>query len=364
MIDITTYWQSINWLSLLLFPLSIIYRLLVGLRRLCFKLSCFNSHLAKVPVIIVGNISVGGNGKTPLLIYLVDEFIRIGYKPGVVSRGYGAINSRLDQGKSIIVDISKKAMTQGDEPWMIAKKTHCPVVVCRKRSQAVTRLIKDFNCDIIFSDDGLQHYAMGRDIEICVVDSSKNFGNGFCLPAGPLREPVSRLKEIDYIIYHQTNMLNTPGLAHEGFLSAEGSLPAEGSLLAEGSILAEGSLNMQLSFDQLHSLTSTDETISFDKLKENTIHAIAGIASPQRFFNQLKQAGFSIIEHPFSDHQQYELSDLEFNDHLPIVMTEKDAVKCIHFNLANSYYISVKVILSEDLVTSIIKKLKLEKRVS
>jgi tetraacyldisaccharide 4'-kinase len=342
--DITQYWQSINWLTLLLYPLSLLYQFVVFIRRLCYKFSCFKSHTFPVPIIIVGNITVGGNGKTPLIIYLLEEFKKKGYKPGVVSRGYGAINPDLDSGGCIIVDMTQTAKSQGDEPWMIANKTSCPVVIGRKRSHAVELLLKEFDCDIVLSDDGLQHYAMSRDIEICVVDTSKNFGNRLCLPAGPLREPESRLKEVDYIVYHQTNKLTNHTLS-----------------IAESSMTTSTTIStMQLTFDQCYHLT-THETIGLADLKQTTIHAIAGIASPQRFFIQLEQAGFKIIEHPFSDHYQYQLSDLEFNDSLPIIMTEKDAVKCNHFNLENCYYFSVKADVSENLIMNIIKKLSEQK---
>ncbi len=356
MIGVTKYWQNLNWFSLLLFPLSLVYCLLTIIRKFCYQFQCFKSSTFQVPVIIVGNISVGGNGKTPLIIYLVEEFKRKGYKPGVVSRGYGAKNPQLQLGKVLAVDISDDAAKFGDEPWMIAKKTNCPVVVGRKRDQAVKYLVKEFDCNMVLSDDGLQHYAMNRDIEICVIDSSKQFGNGLCLPAGPLREPVSRLKEVDFIVHHLTTAEKNSdreiqmqlefdqiySLDHiksvDGFFTAEGSLPAEGSLLAEGS----------------------KEKLTISEFKNKTVHAVAGIANPQRFFDQLRRHGVNVIEHPFADHHHFLQTDVQFTDDIPVLMTEKDAVKCCSYDLGNCWYIPVKAALSMDLVGSIIEKLKVK----
>ena len=341
MSDVTKYWQNLNWFSLLLLPLSLIYCLIITIRKFCYRQHCFKSSLFQVPVIVIGNITVGGNGKTPLIIHLLKEFKRKGYKPGVVSRGYGAKNPQLKKGNVLPVDISNEAKIYGDEPWMIAKKTNCPVVVGIKRALAVDYLVKEFDCNIVLSDDGLQHYNMSRDIEVCVVDTSKLFGNELCLPAGPLREPVTRLKEVDYIVYHQTEAMNSNDqklhmyLDFDQIYSLDGSLPAEGSLQADGS----------------------KEIITISALKNKTVHGVAGIANPERFFNQLRKNGVKVIEHPFADHHQFIHSDLDFGDNLPILMTEKDAVKCYSFALSNCFYVSVKAALSIDLVGSIIGKL-------
>ncbi|MFK5985995.1 MAG: tetraacyldisaccharide 4'-kinase [Pseudomonadota bacterium] len=331
---ITTVWQSYNCLSLSLWPLSKVYCFVIQIRKFCYQINCFKTQSFSAPVIVVGNITVGGNGKTPLIIQLLSEFKNRGFNPGVVSRGYAGTHPLLAQGETIAVDTSDKALLYGDEAWMIANKTQFPVVVGRNRAMAVAHLIKDFGCDMVLSDDGLQHYAMVRDIEICVVDNSKKFGNGFCLPAGPLREPVSRLKQVDYIVNHQT--------------SAEGS--------------DKQGITMHLEFDQLLALNSRDPSATLSDFKNKSVHAIAGIANPARFFNQLRQNGINVIEHGFADHYQFQPSDFEFKDNYPVLMTEKDAVKCINFKLANCYYISVKATLSADLVKSIIAKLKIKGR--
>ncbi len=332
--SIIKYWQSYNWFSLCLWPLSLIYCLVISIRKRCYQFHCFAIKPSKVPVIIIGNITVGGNGKTPLIIQLLKEFKNKGYTPGVVSRGYGAINSDLSKG-AVEVDTSQESKLYGDEPWMIAKKLDVPVVIGHKRALAVEYLIKNYACDMVFSDDGLQHYAMARDIEICVVDTSKKFGNGFCLPAGPLREPISRLKEIDFIVHHKTSDSDSTNIETQDF-------------------------QMHLEFDHILPLNGIKNTKEMQLLdfKDKTVHAVAGIANPLRFFNQLRKHGINVIEHAFADHYQYRPSDFEFGDDLPILMTEKDAVKCIHFELKNCSYISVKTILSKDLVSSIIAKLE------
>jgi len=344
--NVTEYWKTLNWFSVLLFPLSLIYCLIIKIRKYCYQFGYCQSSLFQVPVIIIGNITVGGNGKTPLIIQLLEEFKNKGYKPGVVSRGYGAINSDLDSGKVLSVNLKNNAKSYGDEPWMIAKKTNCPVVVGQKRALAVEHLINNFDCNIVLSDDGLQHYAMSRDIEICVVDNSKYFGNNLCLPAGPLREPKSRLKQVDYIVYHNTKRLKTS------------------TIIADD---VNKNLLMQLDFELIYPLDSFLQMDSSTKItsitdyKNKTVHAIAGIASPERFFEQLRMYGVKVIEHPYADHYQFSQSDLEFDDEFPVLMTEKDAVKCFALKHKNCSYISVKATLSMDLVGSIIAKLDLPK---
>ncbi len=333
--------MNLNWLSLLLFPFSLLYCLIISIRKFCYQQQFFKSSSCQVPVIVIGNITVGGNGKTPLIIYLLEELKRRGYTPGVVSRGYGAENPQLKKGNVLSVDVVNEAEMYGDEPWMIAKKTKSPVVVGIKRAQAAEYLVNKFACDIVLSDDGLQHYAMSRDIEICVVDTSKLFGNGLCLPAGPLREPVSRLKEVNYIIYHQTGGENNNDqeihmqLDFDQIYSLDSFLPADGFTLVEGS----------------------KEKLIISELKNKTFHAVAGIANPKRFFNQLRNYGLNVIEHPFADHHQFIQADFEFAGDYPVIMTEKDAVKCYSFGLNDCFYISVKATLSIDLVGSIIDKI-------
>lgn len=350
---ITFYWQNINFVSISLWPVSLLYCIIIHIRKFCYKIGGLKPQKHHgVPVIVVGNISVGGNGKTPLIIYLLEQLQKKGYQPGVVSRGYGAINPQLTKATTKQVNINKPATLYGDEPWMIANKTHCPVVIGAQRALAVKHLISNFDCDIVLSDDGLQHYAMHRDIEICVVDSSKNFGNGFCLPAGPLREPIRRLNEVDFIVYHHTEKgaNNLPIRLHKEALSTSN----------------QQTIEMQLQFNQIVSMTDTPIAINFTDFikayKNQRIHAVAGIANPTRFFKQLKNHGINIIEHGFSDHHDFTAQDIQFNDGLTVIMTEKDAVKCSAFNPKNCYYLSVKTILSTDLVGSIINALQSKRK--
>jgi len=324
-----SFWLTINLSSILLYPLSLIFCALAGLRRLLYKYHLLSSYRSPVPIIVAGNISVGGNGKTPLVMHLVESLKAKGFHPGVVSRGYGAKNKALKKYQQILVDISKEAQLFGDEPWMIAARTGIPVVIGTKRSQAVQYLLENHTCDIVISDDGMQHYAMQRDYEICVIDAKYLFGNQYCLPAGPLREKVARLKEVDLLVYN--------GLDNK---------PLE--------LYADKSCIMQLKFQSMVALNDRTKQKNIETLSGDSVHAIAGIGQPSRFFQQLKQYNIHVIEHSFDDHHEYVLDELTFSDKLPVIMTEKDAVKCQKFNLENTWYIPVTAELTEDIVERII----------
>jgi tetraacyldisaccharide 4'-kinase len=262
-----------------------------------YRLSLLKSWRFPVPVIVVGNINVGGTGKTPLVIALVEQLRRQGYHPGVVSRGYGS------QAPHYPYTVTEQSQTSesGDEPRLIVKRTGVPLVIGSDRVAACQQLLSQFKCDVIVSDDGLQHYRLARDIECVVVDGERGFGNGHCLPVGPLREPVSRLRSVDFIISN-----------------------------GDSSSLQVGGLTptiMQLSQSGFRQLSS-DDIISRQQWHSGmTIHAVAGIGNPDRFFTALRAQGFEVIEHRFPDHHQFVANDLEFGDALPVVMTEKDAIK-------------------------------------
>lgn len=259
-------------------------------------------YRAPVPVIIVGNLSVGGSGKTPVVIWLVDTLRRAGYKPGVVSRGYGGKAPEYPLNVTVQTPVSHA----GDEPVLIANRCHCPMVVDPKRSHAVQTLLAQNDVDIVISDDGLQHYALGRDIEIVVVDGERRFGNQHCLPAGPLREPLSRLKSVDYVINNGS--------------------------------AAEDEISMTLAMGDAHALQGGTQR-KLSSFVHKRVHAVAGIGNPERFFRQLEQSGLNITRHPFPDHHDFSKEDLPFSD--DIVMTEKDAVKCRSFAAENTWYVSV-----------------------
>lgn len=311
------YWYQSSLLCWLLLPLSWLYCLVVIIRRKLYQLNIKRSYATKVPLVIVGNIVVGGSGKTPLLISLCEYFIEKGFKPGVVSRGYGGSVTGVKQ-----VDADDSAMTVGDEPLLIHRRTGVPVVIGSNRVDAVTYLTDNNQCDIVFSDDGLQHYRMKRDFEIAVVDAARKFGNGFCLPAGPLRERVSRLKEVDMVVYN--GAIQNSDIECAYFLE----------------------------FDKLTRLTG-EETVALDSLKGKEIHAVAGIGNPSRFFEQLRDNGLHVIEHAFPDHHIYTQKDFEGWSMNCIVMTEKDAVKCGHLPLSDAWVVGVTAKFSDCLESQI-----------
>ncbi len=265
----------------------------------------------QVPVVIIGNIVVGGSGKTPLLISLCEYIQQNGFKAGVVSRGYGGSVSGVKQ-----VMENDSADLVGDEPLMIYQRTKVPVVVGADRVAAVNYLLENNPCDIVFSDDGLQHYRMRRDLEIAVIDSKRRFGNGFCLPAGPLRERVSRLNDVDMVVYNEVN----------------------------SKVAGECSYTLQIvSLQQLNG----HESSSLSSFMHKPVHAVAGIGNPARFFEQLRHNGVDIIEHAFPDHHAYQQDDFSGWDKDCIIMTEKDAVKCRHLSLADAWIVTVEANFSE-----------------
>ncbi len=309
------YWYQSNISSILLvavlLPLSALYCLVISVRRKLYRLNIKKSYSAQVPVVVIGNIVVGGSGKTPLLISLCDYMTRNGFKPGVVSRGYGGTVTGIKQ-----VVSSDRAQQVGDEPLMIFQRSKVPVVVGGDRVSAINYLLTNNQCDIVFSDDGLQHYRMRRDVEIAVVDATEKFGNGFCLPAGPLRERVSRLKEVDLVVYNEVKINNQNDCSYA--LQVVELKPLNGE-----------SLNGKSS-----------RTLSSFK-KNKTIHAVAGIGHPVRFFNQLNENGLNVIEHAFADHHKYQQHDFSDWHTDCIIMTEKDAVKCCHLTLPDAWVVIV-----------------------
>ena len=286
-----THADWVRWLA----PLAYLYRLLVGWRRKW--LAGRSGWKSETPLIVVGNIAVGGTGKSPLVIGLVTYLRSLGLKPGVVSRGYG--------GRSVAYPVevcaASTATEVGDEPLMIYRRTQGPVMVDPDRVRAVKSLLQHHDCDVIVSDDGLQHYALGRDLEIAVVDGERGLGNGLCLPAGPLREPPSRLREVDLIF------INGRGIA----LPEAGQVPV---------------CAMRLKPTRLINLLTGDAS-NPACMSGKTVHGVAGISNPGRFMNTLGELGCSVIPHQFPDHHAFTVKELAFDDDLPVIMTEKDAVK-------------------------------------
>lgn len=302
---IERHWQSRNFLSNLLAPLGALYCGVASLRRLAYQRRWLQVQALPVPVVVVGNLTVGGTGKTPLVIWLCELLRRDGYRPGVVSRGYGG-NSRL---WPLDVTAATDPVAAGDEPVMIAEATGCPVVAGPDRVAAARAIIAKHRVNIVVSDDGLQHYRLGRDIEICVVDGARRFGNGRCLPAGPLREPVTRLKHADLIV--------TNGNAQAG------------------------EYGMRMVVRSLRHLPSGKRKPVGEFPRDAPIHAVAGTGNPSRFFALLREQGFRIEEHAFPDHHRFRPRDLEFSGEAPIVMTTKDAVKCRAFATGRHWALEV-----------------------
>ncbi len=316
------YWYSQNPLAWILLPVSWLYCSLVLLRRFLYRTGLLKSYKIPVPLIVIGNISVGGTGKTPLLIALCELLKKQGIRPGIVSRGYGG-NFTGEQ----LIDESDTPSSIGDEPFLIAQRTQCPVAVGKNRVAAAELLLRHHSCDVLISDDGLQHYRMRRDIEIAVIDVDRQFGNGYCLPSGPLREPVGRLKQVDLVVHHGLTTHNN---------------------------------SFVLEFSEAVNLV-TGETRSVASFSHAPVHAVAGIGHPERFFEQLTKAGLKLIKHAFPDHHVYTKSDLNYdesNGKKSLLMTEKDAVKCKAFAIENSWAVPVTAKLSGDLISNVVTKIK------
>ncbi|MES0875005.1 tetraacyldisaccharide 4'-kinase [Sinimarinibacterium thermocellulolyticum] len=292
-------WLVARWYAdapapLLLRPLASLYGRIAAQRRL--RLQARAQRLG-VPVIVVGNIAVGGTGKTPLVIWLVERLRAWGWRPGVVSRGYGGKPPQ----RPYLVRADGDPRACGDEPLLIARRGGVPVVVDPDRVAAARQLLRAGEVDVIVSDDGLQHYRLARDLEIGVVDARRGLGNGALLPAGPLREPPARLRELDLVVVNG-----------EGW-SDVSLRPLRMRLLAGEAVSGSG------------------ERRALSAFAGRRVHAVAGIGHPQRFFETLRAAGIEVIEHAFADHHRFRPQDLAFADTLPLMMTEKDAVKCAGF---------------------------------
>ena len=317
--------HSAKWLLVpLLLPLSALFWLLSALRRLSFNLGWSKSYQLAQPVIVVGNIGIGGNGKTPMVIYLVELTRALGLTPGVISRGYGGQAPHYPY----LVTANSTALEAGDEPVLIQQRCQVAVAVGSDRIASAELLISQ-GCDIIISDDGLQHYRLSRALELIIVDGKRLFGNGLLLPAGPLREGQWRLSSADLVIY---NGQLPKEIAKETPEEATNEVPACHRLL------------MALAASELCNL-KTGERINlaeFVTLNES-VNAIAGIGAPQRFFDTLKSHDFAIKkQQSFVDHHSYTLADFSrFEDNIPLLMTEKDAVKCRGFCQSNWWYLPV-----------------------
>ena len=337
-------WTRNSFWQILLLPLSWLFRLAIGLRRLAFRKGWLVSHRLPIPVIVVGNITVGGTGKTPLVIWLVEHLRAAGYVPGVISRGYGG----TERGPFEVGPLSD-ATQVGDEPVLIAMRTEAPLVIGRDRVAAGHTLLEAYpDCDVIISDDGLQHYRLQRNIEIAVVDGETQFGNGRLLPAGLLREPIGRLREVDFIVVNDSNSDRATLLD---------PIAVHGKMLAEPTS-SGWPWAMRLSGQVFYNAKDPGWHVLAGDLRGQALHAVAGIGRPQRFFDHLRQLGLVIVEHPFPDHHPYRKEDFAFGADAIVLMTEKDAVKCHSFARETWWVLAVTATVNERFGANLLAKLR------
>jgi len=300
-------YRGAPWLGLLR-PLEALYRWGVARRTAAFRTGRRAVWRAPVPVVVVGNLTLGGTGKSPLTAWLADHLAACGWRPGIVARGYGGKAARYP----LRVSADTPVAQCGDEPRMLARQTGVPVVVDPNRPRGARALI-EAGCDILISDDGLQHLALGRDLELVVVDGTRGFGNGRCLPAGPLREPLSRLAEVDAVVINGDPAFTAPPAAWTFRLA-----PVHWRRLADG---------------EARPLTPPPFA--------GPVHAVAGIGHPGRFFATLEALGVALEPHALGDHHRFTAADLAFGDDRPVVMTAKDAEKCRDLAPADSWVLEV-----------------------
>lgn len=322
--------------ALLFIPLSLLFGLLLRLRQLCYRFRICKVERMPVPVVVVGNLNVGGSGKTPLAIALVQGLRRAGFSPAIVSRGYGG-TARAPM--PVMPDSDPRVV--GDEPVLLARRAGCPLWIGRKRVEAARSLLAFHpEVDVLIADDGLQHLALGRDLELVVMDAARAFGNGRLLPAGPLREPLSRLARIDAVVINGV-----------GVLSSELAISCP-------------IFSMRIVGDEFANLATPEWRVGAEYFAGTEVHAVAGIGHPQRFFDQLAGIGIEAITHAFPDHHAYVESDLPAGT---VLMTEKDAVKCANFaariGRRDLWFLAVDAVLDDGLQPLIINLLQQRKRV-
>ena len=317
---VDSWYKKSLWLYLL-YPFSLIFSYLTNRRRRKYIKNKVSSYKSNIPIIVVGNLTIGGTGKTPLVKYIATQLILKGYKPGIVSRGYGG---KFKETLKVTKDTSVKET--GDEAQILAK-LNIPFYIDKNRLRAVKKIADNHDCDVIISDDGLQHYKMGRDIEIVVIDGKRRFGNNLTFPAGPLRESKARLSTVDFII-------NNSG-------------PTE-----------DDEYLMNISPSRFVHLKSGKSYSIEDWPMHKQVHAVAGLGNPGRFFDLLEKLGFDIIKHPYPDHHIFSSSDVFYLDHLPIIMTEKDASKCKDFDINKIWYLTIDADVKEKFINELDHKLK------
>lgn len=316
------HWHRTTPLHLILIPLGLLFRALVALRRDMYRNGMLASEQLLLPVIVVGNINVGGTGKTPLTLALAQQLAERGRHPLIVSRGYGGRAKRPRQ-----VNATDDALQVGDEPLLMARRGICPVWTGRDRAEAARAALQAHpQCDVVLCDDGLQHYRLQRDAEIAVIDGGRGFGNGRMLPAGPLREPVARLREVDAVVVN-------------------------------GGEAAAGQYQMSLSGEMFYQLLDPGTRVTAAHFQGLNNHAVAGIGDPQRYFRHLEQLGIRFTPHAFPDHHPYRADELAFANCDAVLLTEKDAVKCAAFADARYWALRVDARIDPALLEHLLRKI-------
>ena len=316
------FWYEPSPLGALLAPLGWAVALFTVLRRGAYRAGMRRSRQVGCPIVVVGNLSAGGTGKTPLVIAIAKLLARRGLRVGVVCRGYRGSASRWP--RQVRSDSDPNRV--GDEAVLLARRTGGPVAAGPNRIAAARILFRRAKCDVILSDDGLQHLRLARDVEIVVVDGVRRHGNGRCMPAGPLREPLGRLASVDLVVVN--------GAARSG------------------------ELEMQLVAGDAVSLVDAGQTRPLDSFRGAPVHAVCAIGHAERFFRTLEAHGVTIIRHPFPDHHPFREAEIRFPDGAPVVMTEKDAVKCERFADARHWYVPVEAVLSTELEAGLLAILR------
>ena len=303
---VNTLWYGRSWIAAVLIPVSLVFRVLVALRRLAYRFSWLRSFDVGVPVVVIGNLTVGGTGKTPLVIWLAERLRSKNLRVGIICRGYGGTAARWPQ----LVDEGADPDLVGDEARLLALRSGAAVAAGPDRVATAKRLLDSLPLDVILSDDGLQHYRLKRCFEIAVVDGTRGFGNGHCLPAGPLREPTSRLRTVDAVVVNQGDL--GPARAR----------------------------HVRVRVREVYSLA--DHTVlALADFSGRSVHAVAAIGNPARFFDLLSGHGLVVDAVPLPDHARLDASDLEFDDDWPVLITEKDAVKCGALQPANVWCVAM-----------------------
>jgi tetraacyldisaccharide 4'-kinase len=305
------------WLA----PLSFLYGSVMAFRGLLYRMGLRHRVRVKAPVIVVGNLTVGGTGKTPLVAWLSTHLSAVGLRVAIVSRGYGGKARGVTR-----VTVHSRPSEVGDEPLLLAKRAQATVFVGKDRVAAAKTAVDD-GADIVICDDGLQHLALMRDCEIVVIDGQRGFGNGCLLPRGPLRESTGRLRRVNAVVVN--GAITAPGFKLPGFL-------------------ARTHFDMNMRPGDARPVSGSGSLRSLASFRGAGVHAVAAIGNPQRFFDMLRNAGLTLYEHPMPDHHAFKAGDLNFGDNLPVIMTEKDAVKCVAFADERCWYVPVTAEFSED----------------